>query len=115
MADVSVLTPEVPEPEAPVFDASVVSVYGAEGDKVDDILVILDTPKLPSLDVRTDGGVLKFDSEGETFEVPISEQSIEIYNTSVYPLETDFIRLVLEVLEIQPEQPKQLEQPEKEN
>lgn len=100
VADVSTLTPEV---EAPVFDASVVSVYGADGEKADDILVIVDTPKLPSLDVRTDSGVLRFNSDGETFEVPISEQSIEIYNASMHPLGTDRIRFVLEVLEIQPE------------
>ena len=101
MADVSVLTPEVAEPEAPVFDASVVSVYGADGETADDILVIVDTLKSPSLDVRTDGGVFRFDSGGETFEVPISEKPIEVYNTSVYPVDTDRIRLVFEVLEME--------------
>ena len=100
VADVSVLTLEG---EAPVFDASVVSVYGADGEKADDILVIVDTLKSPRLDVRADGGHLQFDSNGETFEVPISEQSIEIYNASVYPVGTDKIRIVLEVFEIQPE------------
>ena len=99
VADVSTLTPKV---ESPVFDASVVSVYGADGGE-DDILVIVDTLKSPRLEVRTDGGILRFDSDGETFEVLISEKPIEIYNASMYPLGTDRIRIVLEVLEIQPE------------